>query len=104
MLAPAGLLFLGKELWSLPDDRRKLWMHLSFSDCHEAVVRDFQIGLPVLYRLCRSDTDQSPVIEVGRVFLTREFNPDICAPLKERFAIQILLIVLIEVALVILRV
>ena len=79
-------------------------MHLRFGDSHETVVGDFQIGLSVLDRLYCSDTDQCPIIEVGRVFLSREFDAYVSAPLQECFPVNFLRFILIEVALVVLRI
>ena len=104
MLPPSCLLLFREELWRRSDDGCQLGVHLRFSDCHETVVGDFQIGLSVLDRLYCSDTDQCPIIEVGRVFLTREFDSYVSAPLEECFPIDMFHVILIEVALVVLRI
>ena len=104
MLSPACLLLFREELWCGSDDGRQLGVHLRFGDRHETIVGDFQIGLSVLDWLYCSDTDQCPIIEVGRVFLAREFNAYVNAPFQEGFPVDMLYVILIEVALVVLRI
>ena len=104
MLSPSGLLIRREQLRVAANDLGEYRVHFGFRDGHKAIVGNFEVCLAVSDWLGCSNSDEGTVVEESRVFLSWELYAHVLAPVHECFAVESLLLILVNVSYVVLRI